>query len=77
MPAQANSSQDPISKKPKQKGLMEWLKVKALSSSPGTTKKKLFTHGEADQQLDFTEQVCCKGLSCTGQVSGILRNPLK
>jgi hypothetical protein len=40
-PARANSSQDPISKKnPLQKGLVEWLKVKALSSSPSTSKKK-------------------------------------
>jgi hypothetical protein len=39
--AQANSSRDPISKKPFTKiGLVEWLKVKALSSSPNTTKKK-------------------------------------
>jgi hypothetical protein len=31
----------PISKKPiTKKGLVEWLKVKALSSSPGTTKKE-------------------------------------
>jgi hypothetical protein len=33
--------QDPISKIPNtKKGLVEWLKVKALSSSPSTTKKK-------------------------------------
>jgi hypothetical protein len=39
--AQANSSQEPISKKPHyKKGLVEWLKVKALSSSPSTSKKK-------------------------------------
>jgi hypothetical protein len=39
-PAQANSSQDPISKKPFTKiGLVEWLKVKALSSSLSTIKK--------------------------------------
>jgi hypothetical protein len=39
--AQANSSRDPISKNPSQKtGLLEWLKVKVLSSSPGTTKKE-------------------------------------
>jgi hypothetical protein len=36
----ANSSQDPVLKNPSQKiGLVEWLKVKALSSSPSTTKK--------------------------------------
>jgi hypothetical protein len=32
---------DPISKKPITKiGLVEWLKMKALSSNPSTTKKK-------------------------------------
>jgi hypothetical protein len=36
----ANSSQDPISKNPSQKGLAECLKVKALSSSPRIAKKK-------------------------------------
>jgi hypothetical protein len=40
-PAQAKSSQDPISKKTFTKiGLVEWLKVKALSSSSSTAKKK-------------------------------------
>jgi hypothetical protein len=40
-PGQGNSSQDPISKMPIMiKGLMEWLKVKALSSSPVLQKKK-------------------------------------
>jgi hypothetical protein len=36
-PAWANSLWDPISKNPSQKGLMEWLKVLALSSNPRTT----------------------------------------
>jgi hypothetical protein len=37
-PARENSSRDPISKKPFTKiGLVEWLKVKVLSSSPSTT----------------------------------------
>jgi hypothetical protein len=37
-PAWANSLRDPISKKPLTKiGLVEWLKVKALSSNPSTT----------------------------------------
>jgi hypothetical protein len=38
----ANSSQDPISKNPSQIGLVEWLKVKGLSSIPSTphTQKK-------------------------------------
>jgi hypothetical protein len=39
-PARANSSQDSISKTHTEKGLVEWLKVKALSSNPSTTKKK-------------------------------------
>jgi hypothetical protein len=40
-PARANSSQHPMLKKPFTKiGLVEWLKVKALSSSPSTTTKK-------------------------------------
>jgi hypothetical protein len=39
-PAQANSSQDPISKKPfTKKGLVEQLKVKAMSSNPSGEKK--------------------------------------
>jgi hypothetical protein len=39
-PAQENISRDLISKNPLQKvGLVEWLKVKALCSSPSTTKK--------------------------------------
>jgi hypothetical protein len=40
-PAQANSSVRPHLKKPFTKiGLVEWLKVKALSSNPSTAKKK-------------------------------------
>jgi hypothetical protein len=40
-PALANSSRDLILKKTFRKiGLEEWLKVKALSSSPSTTKRK-------------------------------------
>jgi hypothetical protein len=40
-PAWANSSQDSILKKPiPKKGLAEWLKGKALSSNPSTTRKK-------------------------------------
>jgi hypothetical protein len=39
--AQANSSQDPISKKPITKnGLVEWFKVLALSSIPSMAKKR-------------------------------------
>jgi hypothetical protein len=43
-PALANSSWHPISKKKKKnnkKGLVEWLKVKAVSSKPSTAKKKV------------------------------------
>jgi hypothetical protein len=40
-PAWANSSARPYLKKPFSKiGLVEWLKVNALSSSPSTTKKE-------------------------------------
>jgi hypothetical protein len=40
-PAQANSSVRPYLKTPFTKiGLVEWLKVKALNSSPSTTKKR-------------------------------------
>jgi hypothetical protein len=39
--AQANSSERPYIEKPFTKiGLVEWVKAKALSSSPSTTKKK-------------------------------------
>jgi hypothetical protein len=40
-PARANSSRDSISKIPiTKKGLVEWLKVKTLSSNPSLQKKK-------------------------------------
>jgi hypothetical protein len=39
-PAQANSLRDLIFKTPSQKELVVWLKVLALSSRPGTAKKK-------------------------------------
>jgi hypothetical protein len=40
-PAQANSSARPYLKKPFTKiGLVEWLKLKTLSSSPSISKKK-------------------------------------
>jgi hypothetical protein len=40
-PAWENSSLDSVSKNPSQKiGLVEWLKMKALSSSPVLQKKK-------------------------------------
>jgi hypothetical protein len=32
---------DPISKNHHKKGLVEWLKVKAMSSTPSTTKTKI------------------------------------
>jgi hypothetical protein len=39
-PTQANSLRDPISKTPfTKKGLVEWLKVKALNSNPSTANK--------------------------------------
>jgi hypothetical protein len=40
-PARVNNSQNPILKKTHhKKGLMEWLKVEALSSNPSTAKRK-------------------------------------
>jgi hypothetical protein len=40
-PLRTNTSRDPTLKNPSQKiGLVEWLKVKALSSSPSTAQKK-------------------------------------
>jgi hypothetical protein len=42
-PTQANSSARPYLKEPFSKiGLMEWLKVTAMSPSPNTTTKKKF-----------------------------------
>jgi hypothetical protein len=49
-PAWANSLRDPILKNHHKKGLVEWLKVKALSSNPSTEKKKKKTLG---MQLPF------------------------
>jgi hypothetical protein len=43
-PAWTNRSRDPILKNPLQKGLVEWLKVQALSSSSTAKKKKKRTH---------------------------------
>jgi hypothetical protein len=43
-PTQTNSLQDLISRKPFTKiGLVEWLKVKALSSSPSIEEKKVIS----------------------------------
>jgi hypothetical protein len=58
-PAQANSSRDPISKKPFTKiELVEWLKVKALSSSPSTTKKKR----KKEKKINMLLHHSCKGV---------------
>jgi hypothetical protein len=44
-PAQANTSMRPYFKKPFTKiGLVGWFKVKALSSSPSTAKKRKITN---------------------------------
>jgi hypothetical protein len=56
-PAQANSSEDPISKIPVTK--VEWLKVKTLSSSPSTLKKKKKKHGRVVSGISF--QFCNAG----------------
>jgi hypothetical protein len=70
-PALAKSLRDPISKKknPSQKGLMEWLKVWALSSNPSITKKK---EGKKEKdsvpvfpRLLFVSLCCCDcGVIC-------------
>jgi hypothetical protein len=53
-PAQANSTQDLISKKPiTKKGLVQWLKVKALSSKPRTAKRKKENLGDMAQVVEF------------------------
>jgi hypothetical protein len=49
-PAQANSSVRPcLENTHPKKGLGEWLKVKALSSSPSTTKNKNKTNKQKNQ----------------------------
>jgi hypothetical protein len=51
-PVQANSSGDPILKNPSQKdGLVVWLEVKALSSSPSTEKKINIKNKKGDMIL--------------------------
>jgi hypothetical protein len=48
-PAQANSLRDPISKNHSQKiGLVEWLKVRVLNSSPSTKKKKNYKKNSSE-----------------------------
>jgi hypothetical protein len=69
-PAWANSSRDPILKNPSQKkiGLVEWLRVKALSSSPRTAKKK-------KKKLNI---LIHRKHSCPGtKVQGIYKNAFK
>jgi hypothetical protein len=55
-PGQAKSSQDPILKKPSQKGLVEWLQVKALSSSPSATKNHQQQH-QNDTEVSTRQQL--------------------
>jgi hypothetical protein len=46
-----------LSRKPFTKiGLVEWLKVKALSSSPSTTKKKRGGHPKPQQQHEVEQR---------------------
>jgi hypothetical protein len=66
-PAQANSSQDPISKIPK-KRLAVWLKVKGLRSSPSSTHtKKLIiitiTTIQVDGVIQAVQHLPCEALS--------------
>jgi hypothetical protein len=56
-PAQANSSARPYFKKTHhKKGLVKWLKVKALSSNPSTTTTKISLFVFFLTVLDFTEK---------------------
>jgi hypothetical protein len=60
-PAWTNSSQDTISKKPFTKiGLVEWLKVKALSSSPSTAKKQKGKKETKNYVISMYENVIMK-----------------
>jgi hypothetical protein len=61
MPTWANNLQDSISKIPIKKGLVEWLKVKALSSSPSTPSTKKVVPGklETTQSSGFLNIACC------------------
>jgi hypothetical protein len=55
-----NSTQDTISKKKKtitKKGLVEWLKVQALSSNPSTSKKwSMAGRGKGEEQDEEEEE---------------------
>jgi hypothetical protein len=62
-PAQGNSSRHPILKKPiTKKGLVEWLKVQALSSNPRTTKKK---KKKRKMPADSTVRWVCNLIKCS------------
>jgi hypothetical protein len=64
-PAQGNSSQDPISKKKRsitKKGLVEWLKVEALSSNTCTVKKKK-KKKKSDPNLGMVAHTCIRSNS--------------
>jgi hypothetical protein len=64
-PAQANSSKRPyLEKTLHKKGLMEWLKVKALRSSPNTSKRKK-TESRRMTQVVGSLHRKCKTLSST------------
>jgi hypothetical protein len=56
-PAWANSSRDPIKKNTHhKKGLVEWLKVKALNSSPSTIKCMCLLSTSCSQTESWTEE---------------------
>jgi hypothetical protein len=58
-PARANSSRDPILKKTFTKiGLVEWLKVKALTSSPSTAKKQNKTEKQFGMMITWKPMFC-------------------
>jgi hypothetical protein len=73
-PALANSSTRPYLKKPVTKiGLVEWLKVKILSLSPSTTKKKkhsisCWIHSSKIIILNWGDFALCIGLGTSGNV---------
>jgi hypothetical protein len=62
---QANSLKDPILKKPYHKkiGLVEWLKVKALSLSPSTAKTKTNPAFPESKKLQAICATCTVGWS--------------
>jgi hypothetical protein len=80
-PAQANSSQDLISKinHHKKKRLVEWLKVQALSSNPGTrhTQKIVAGAGGVAQAVMHLPIRCVPGPEFNPRTTQILKKKTK